>query len=111
MLSSIIFAGIISDLMSEFASLNDIFSSPFETAYSPYVTLLGSMAYLVVWMFLSGMVYMKTNNLLTVAVTWVIFFVLFRFIFFESYEIIRLFAFILVVAFAGVLFNLFVRNR
>ena len=110
LMNSIILLGILDDIASRIASINDLVSNPVTSSLSPFVAVFGTLFYLIVWFFLEGMIYLKTNSVMIVATTSFIFATLYSFMFFEHYIIYRAITFLMAIALAGLLYRVFVKE-
>jgi len=109
-MSSIIIMGILDDIASKIADIDDLLASPVSASISPYLAVFGTIFYLIVWFFIEGMIYMKTNSLMIVATTSFIFVSLYGFMFVSHMIIVRAITFLMAVALAGLLYRVFVKE-
>ena len=109
-MSSLVLMGIIDTIMHRVANLSQLLSSPVSSSLSPYLAVLGTFTYGMIWFMLSAMVYLKTDNPMSVVVMWLVFGVLYMAIFAQMQFIAQLFGILSALALTGMLYKLFVRR-
>jgi len=110
MSSVIILAGILDDIGSKIASIDELLTNPVTASFSPFIAVFGTLFYLIVWFFLEGMIYMKTDSLTVVATTSFVFATLYGFMFVEQYIVVKAITFLMAIALAGLLYRVFVKE-
>jgi len=109
-MSSIILLGILDNIASKIASIDDLVSDPVTSSLSPFIAVFGTLFYLIVWFFLEGMIYMKTDSLMIVATTSFIFATMYGFMFASNYIIVKAIIFLMAITLAGLLYRVFVKE-
>ena len=99
--------GILDDISSKIADLDELLSNPFKASISPYLAVLGNLFYAFVWFFISGMVYLKTESAVTTVILSIIFFAIYAHIFSSVPFLYQLAGITLAFALTGLLYKLF----
>jgi len=99
--------GFIDSVLERIAHIEDILTNPVTASMSPYTALLGSWAYAMIWFFIVGMVYIKTDRLSVVMVLSLVFFSLYPIIFAPLGVIRMLFSIIAALILTSLLMKIF----